>query len=139
DALIITGFGIWFVAIIAIELFAVDPGNVRREMALMIEAQNVAMLLPIVSGIPRYLIIELELRMPSPEGGKHGGVAARRSRQLQNHTLDRVWMSMERCRGKLHSFLRGCRHGLAVVMTRRAVEARHRSHRSWPLVFLMTN
>ncbi len=108
-------------------------------MALMIEAQNVAMFLPIVIGVARFLIIELELRMPGPEGGEDLGVAARRSRQLENHALNRAWMSMERCWGKLHSFLRGCRHGLAVVMTRRAVEARHRSHRSWALVFLMTN
>ena len=60
DALIITALRIGFVAVIAVELPAVDPRNVRREMALMIEAQNVAMFLPIVIRIARFLIIELD-------------------------------------------------------------------------------
>ena len=121
DALIITALRIGFVAEIAVELPAIDPRNVRREMALMIEAQNVAMFLPIVIGIARFLIIELELRMPSPEGGKHLGVAARRSRQFQNHPLDRVWMPMEVCPFKLHSFSRRSFHDRRVAMTRGAV------------------
>ena len=139
DPLIITAFGIWFVAVIAIEFFSVHPGNVGREMALMIEAQDVAMFLPIVIKIARFFALQLKFRMPIPKRGKRLRVTPRRSGQFQNDLCDRMRMAMEVLPLKLHSFLRGRFHGRGVVVAGSAVRARHRSHQSRPLVFLMAN
>src|SRR6266576_1311044 len=139
DPLIITAFGIWFVAVIAIEFFSVHPGNVGREMALMIEAQDVAMFLPIVIKIARFFALLLKFRMHIPKRGKRLCVTPGRSGQYQNDLCDRVRMSMDVLPLKLPSFLRGRFHNRGAVVAGSAVRARHRSHRSRSLVLLMTN
>src|SRR6266581_4018401 len=97
DALVIPPVRLGFVTVIAVEFLPVHQWNVRRKMSLMIKAQHVR--------VTNLLTIELEFRMPIPKGRKCLRVTASRPRQLEDHLLRRSGMSVERLRGKLHSFL----------------------------------
>ena len=132
DPLIETALGIGLVTVVAVELPALFHGrNVRREMALMIEAEHI--------GIARLFAHELELRMIAGEGRKHLGITARRPWHFEDDLLGRMRPQMKRRRRKFFSLLRGRFHDVAVVVTGSAMQIRHRLHPSRPEVFLMAD
>src|SRR5438045_8821232 len=107
DPLIKAAVGIGLVAVIAIELLAAHLRNIAREMALMIETEYI--------GIARLLAQELKFRMLAVERVEHLGVAALRSRHFPNHLLRRMRAKMKHGRRKLHPFLLGRFHHVAIV------------------------
>ena len=132
DPLIETALGIGLMTVVAVELPALFHGwNVRRIMALMIEAEHI--------GIARLLAHELKLRMIAGEGRKDLGITARRPRHFKDDLLGRMRPQMKRRGRKFFSLLRGRFHDAAVVVTGSAMQIRHRFHPSRPEVFHMAD
>ena len=127
DPLVEPAVRLRFVAVIAIELLAVHWRNIRREMALVIEAEHV--------GVARSFAHELELRMCAGKGIEDLSVTARRPRHLEDDLLRRMGSKMECGRRQSRSLLRRRFHDAAIIVTRSALRIGHRFHRPRPEMF----
>src|SRR2546421_6343443 len=109
DSLIETPLGISLMTVVAVKFLSFHRRNVRREMALMIETDDV--------GIARLLAHELKFWMVSREGGKNLRVSPARPRHFEDDLVDRMRSQMKHVRRKLCAFLRRCFHDGVAAMT----------------------
>ena len=119
DALIVAAVRLRRVTIIAVQLAAVDLGNVRREMTLMIEAQDIR--------VACFGRSKAKFGMIARERLENLGIAARGPGQLKDHLLWRVWRSMKCIPGQLHSLLRRRFHHFAIGVAGGAIRIRHQA------------
>src|SRR5207237_8794816 len=101
------------------ELLSIHRRNVGREMALMVETQNV--------GVARVGAFQLELGMRFPKRIKCSGVTLRRTRQLKDDLLRRMRMPMKGVTRHRRSLLRGRGHRRGIIVASRAFRARNQT------------
>lgn len=87
DAFVIATGRVGVVAIDAIQSMTVNPGDICRKMAFVIEPKHVR--------VARRLAFELELRMTVPERGESSGIAIAWSRQIKDYLLRWVGMALK--------------------------------------------
>src|ERR1700676_1687926 len=98
DSLIETPLGIRLMTVVAVKFLSLHRRNVRREMALMIETDDV--------GIACFLADELKFWMVPRERGKNLRVSAGRPRHFEDDLVHRMGPQMKHGRRKLCAFLR---------------------------------
>ena len=102
DALIIIApFGVRPETVIALQLFPADHRDVRGEMPLVIELQDI--------GITLRFTFELKFRVAIPERRKRVRVSVQGARESVNDLLRRMGVALERCPVELPAFFgRSC-------------------------------